>query len=66
MGGTSAGLHAQNPLALGKNLRYSLDRRLDRPQSLSGRCGEQKRSCLCRESNPDSLDIQPVTRHYTD
>jgi hypothetical protein len=27
---------------------------------------KRKTSCLCWESNPDSLVVQPVARHYTD
>jgi hypothetical protein len=38
--------------------RCWLDRRLGEPQSLSGRDGEEKSPCICRESNPH--------RHYTD
>jgi hypothetical protein len=26
---------------------------------------QEKSSCLCRGSNPDRLDVQSITRHYT-
>jgi hypothetical protein len=35
-----------------KNPWYPLDRRLCGPQDRSGRCGDEKNPCLCRESNP--------------
>jgi hypothetical protein len=37
----------------GKTPQYPLDRRLSRPQSRSGRGGEERNLCPCRESNPD-------------
>jgi hypothetical protein len=38
---------------------YSLDRRLGGLQSRSGRCGEEKNACPCRESNPECLARSP-------
>jgi hypothetical protein len=38
----SGQLHAPAALPPGKEPRYALDRRLDGPQSRSGRCGEEK------------------------
>jgi hypothetical protein len=51
----------------GKDSRYPLDRRLDRPQSRYGlKRLDEKSSCLCRGSNLDRLVVNPVARHYTD
>jgi hypothetical protein len=43
-----------------------LDRRLDGPQSRSGRGGEEKNSQPRRESNPRTPIVQPVAQGYTD
>lgn len=43
-----------------RNSRYPLDGRPDESQSRSGRCREKKISCPRRESNPDSLVLQPL------
>jgi hypothetical protein len=44
-----------------KSARYILDRRLGGPQSWPWRCGEEKNSCPCRESNPGLPDRSLVT-----
>jgi hypothetical protein len=36
----------------GKSPQYPLDRRLGRPQSQSGHCGGERKSCPCLDSNP--------------
>jgi hypothetical protein len=51
------------PLYLrGKSSRYSIDRRLDGPQSRSGRCGEEKNLALpgieTGTSSPTPVDMQ--------
>jgi hypothetical protein len=48
----SGQLHALAVLSPGKGTRYSFDRRLSGPQSRSGRGGEGKKPCPCRESIP--------------
>jgi hypothetical protein len=52
--------------ALGKSLRYLLDRRLGGPQRQCGRRGEEKNSWNYRDSNSDPSVVQPITRRYTD
>jgi hypothetical protein len=56
------------PVALspGKISLYTLVRRLDGPQSRSGRCGEAKNLFPLPDINPDSSVIKPVARFYTD
>jgi hypothetical protein len=49
-----------------KGPRYTLDRRLRRPQNRSGHSVEEKISNPHRESNPDHSFVQPVASHYTD
>jgi hypothetical protein len=39
--------------------QYLLDRRLSAPQSLSGRCREEKDAFPCQESNPGCLIHRP-------
>jgi hypothetical protein len=50
----------------GKSPWYPMYRRLDGPQSRSGRGGEEKNSHPHRESNPRTPIIQPVAHRYTD
>jgi len=45
----------------GKSPWYPLDRRLGRPQSWSESGGEKKVLSPCRESDPKTLIVQPVT-----
>jgi hypothetical protein len=59
----SGQLHAPVALPPGKSLRYPLDRRLDWPQSRSGRCGEEKNLAPVMIRTPD---VQAIARHYTD
>jgi hypothetical protein len=47
------------PYPRGKNLRYSLYRRLCGTQNRSGRSGEEKLSCPSGESNPGGPDRRP-------
>jgi hypothetical protein len=58
----SGQLHAPAALPPGKEPRYPLDRTLGGPQSRSGR---RKNSWPYRDSNSDSLVIQPVASRYT-
>jgi hypothetical protein len=51
----SGQLHAPAALPQGKSPRYSLDKRLDGPQSHSGRGGEEKNSQSLPEWNPELL-----------
>jgi hypothetical protein len=53
----SGQLHARPLYPQGKSPWYLLDRRLDGPQSRSGRGGEEKNSQLRRESNPSTALI---------
>jgi hypothetical protein len=46
----------------GKSPRYPLDRRLGAPQSQFRRCGGEKISCHCQQSNPGR---QPVARRLS-
>jgi hypothetical protein len=46
--------------------RYPLDRRLDGPQSLSGRGVEERNSHSPPESNPDHPIVKPIVSRYTD
>jgi hypothetical protein len=49
----SGQLHALADLPPGKEPRHPFDRRVDGPQSRSGRCGEEKKSLnSCRKLNP--------------
>jgi hypothetical protein len=59
----SGQLHAPAALLRGKNTRYSLDRRLDGPQSRTGR-GENY--WPYQECNSNPLVAQPVASRYND
>jgi hypothetical protein len=63
------GVVSFTPLPLyprGKSPWYALDRRLGRPQSQSGRLGEDKILAPPRDSNSDPSDVQPVASRYID
>jgi hypothetical protein len=63
----SGQLQAPAALPLGKNPWYPLDRRLDGPQSRSGRGGEEKKIPSPRwELNPRTPIVQPIAQRYTD
>jgi hypothetical protein len=59
----SGQLHAPAVYLQGNSPWYPLDRRLGRPQSRSGRGGEEKNF---RESNPRTPIVQPIAQRYTD
>jgi hypothetical protein len=59
----SGQLHAPAALAQGKSPWYPLDRRLDGPQSRSGRGGEEKNAQPLPGLEPPI--IQPLTQSYT-
>jgi hypothetical protein len=50
----------------GKSPWYPLDRRLGGPQSRSGRCGEEKKSIPCWESNPRTPNLEGKNNIKTD
>jgi hypothetical protein len=56
----SGQLHGLAVSPAGKNRLYSLDKRPETTQSLSGSYGEEKITCLCRESKAGSTVIQPI------
>jgi hypothetical protein len=59
----SGQLHAPAALYPEKETRYPLDRRLDGPQSRSGRDGEEKNSQPLR--GLETQIVQPIAQRYT-
>ena len=64
--GTSVQLQASVALPQGMHPRYQITRKEGKPQGWSGRFGDEKNFCLCRESKYDpSSYVQPVALDTT-